>query len=223
MKQQILDKVEACFLTAENYYKQPFPRPTNIEFRRSGTTGGRCTMNYSKTKRELMFQLDLAEHHPEDYENTVTHEVAHYVQFFLYLQVGKKLRPHGYEWEYIMTRVYGIPADRCHNYDTTVTKVKRELRHIYTCGCNTEFAISTTMHNHIQNGLKGIQQRRWNARLGRYVYRSGLKICSRCGDRIYLKQLGDPNQKRLEDLQRELKVIQARLERTLAPVPTFNF
>ena len=61
------------------------------------------------------------------------------------------------------------------------------------------------------------------ASIGRYVYKSGLKVCNCCGERIYLKQLGDLNQKRLEDLQRELKVIQTRLERTLTPIPTFNF
>lgn len=221
MQQQILDKVEECFLIAEKFYNRSFPRPTNIEFKRNGTSGGRCTMNYSKTVRTLMFQLDLAEHHPDEYESTVIHEVAHYMQFFLYLQMGKKLAPHGYEWEYIMTRVYGISAERTHNYDVSVTKVKKELRHIYTCACNKEFQITTTMHNHIQNGLNGIQQRRWSARLGRYVYKSGARVCRSCGERIFLKQLGDPEQKRISDLQQELKVIQARLARQMAAVPTY--
>jgi SprT protein len=100
MQEKILNKVEESFLKAEKYYNRTFPRP-RIIFKRSGTTAGYAKRNCS----ELMFQLDLAEHHEKDFiDNTVPHEVAHCIQFHLY----PKSQGHGYEWKFIMSRVMGI-------------------------------------------------------------------------------------------------------------------
>ena len=145
-REKILVKVEESFKKAEAFFNLKFERPLNIVFKRSGTTGG-----YSAYKRrELMFQLDLAEHHEQDFlARTVPHEVAHYVQraVYGYSHNGKKVMPHGKEWKYIMRRVYGLDPARCHSYDTSVTTTKRQRRFAWTCDCGKDFKLSTRMHN----------------------------------------------------------------------------
>lgn len=147
MQEQILAKIEECFQVAEKYFNRKFERPTNIIFKRNGTRGGYS--NYSQ--RELMFQLDLAEHHENDFLNsTVPHEVAHYVQRAVYGYTngfGRKVMPHGREWKGIMRNVFRLEPSRCHSYDTSVTKTRKQRKFEWGCNCGKTFQLSTTMHN----------------------------------------------------------------------------
>ena len=150
MQQLILDKVEESFKKAESFYNQPIPRPKNIIFKRNGTTAGYSCYG----RKELMFQLDFAEHNQEDFINQVVpHEVAHWVDDVVYgnKYINGRRQVHGPRWKYIMRAVYKLNPDRCHNYDTSVTITKKQARHEYTCGCRT-FNLSTTLHNKIQSG-----------------------------------------------------------------------
>ena len=148
MQQEILAKVEECFMIAEKFFGKNFERPRNIKFKRNGTTAG--TSCYSQ--RELMFQLDFADHNPENFiKQVVPHEVAHYVQRAVY-GYGV-VKPHGKEWKFIMRRVYNLVADRCHTYDTSVTTTRTRKRFDYSCGC-TVHKISSVAHNRIQAGKK---------------------------------------------------------------------
>jgi SprT protein len=149
-QQLILNKVEESFKKAEAFFGKTLERPRNIIFKRSGTTAGWSCYG----RKELMFQLDLAEHHQEDFINeTVPHEVAHYVDDLVYgnKYANGRRQVHGPRWKYIMTRVYGLNPDRCHNYDTSVTITRKQDRYEYTCGCTTH-KISTTLHNKILRG-----------------------------------------------------------------------
>jgi SprT protein len=148
MQQEILAKVEECFMIAEKFFGKNFERPRNIKFKRSGTTAG--TSCYSE--RELMFQLDFADHNPENFiSQVVPHEVAHYVQRAVY-GYGT-VKPHGKEWKFVMRRVYNLVPDRCHSYDTSVTTTRTRKRFDYSCGC-TIHKISSIVHNRIQSGKK---------------------------------------------------------------------
>lgn len=201
MQEKILNKVEESFLRAEKFYGRTFPRPRVI-FKRSGTTAGFATCDC----KVLMFQLDLAEHHERDFiDNTVPHEVAHNIQFHIH----PTSQAHGYEWKFIMTRVMGILPDRCHSYNTLVTSVKRETRHIYTCPCQKEFKVSTTTHNRIQKALTESKTRKYyDANLQPYYKKPTYsKICSRCRGVITLKELGNSD---LQKMERLLKQLQAK-------------
>jgi len=187
MRDKILSKVEECFLIAEKFYGKSFPRPTEIIFKRNGTTAGYCRINGSKTIRELMFQLDLAEDNPDDFINQIVpHELSHYIQFYHY---GFNLTPHGREWKYVMRNVYRLNPDRCHSYDINVTKVKRQTRHEYKCPCRT-FKLTTTMHNKIQRG----------------EYRS----CLSCGQRLVLVAEGDEIQQKIERVKLQIEALKKR-------------
>lgn len=147
MRDEILKLVEDCIVKAERYYNAIIPRPVNIIFKRNGRVAGHS--HYAK--RELMFQLDLAEANREDFmQHTVPHEIAHWVQDWRYTNT----KPHGIEWKRIMWYIYNIPADRCHTYDTSVTKVRqrrKQQRFEYSCKCMSHM-ISQTIHNKIQKG-----------------------------------------------------------------------
>ena len=218
MRNKILTTVEQAFLTAEAFYGRTFDRPTLIEFKRNGTKAGHCLLNNDLSKRELMFQLDLAENNPDDFlAILVPHEVAHYIQFMFYAvrdgRIKNKLRSHGREWKFVMQVVYKIPADRCHDYDVSQTSHKRELRHTYGCKCCKEFSMSSTMHNKIQNDLKDNPVTRWSPTHGHYVTgRYVSKICPSCKSVITLKKLGDPVEKKMNDLKKQLAVLELRLK-----------
>jgi SprT protein len=146
---EISEKVENCFVAAEQFFNKSFIRPQSIIFKRNGTTAG--WSNY--TKKALMFQLDLAEHNSEDFINQVVpHEVAHYVQRAVF-GYGSAVKPHGKEWKHIMRAVYKLQPDRCHSYDTSVTKTKKRsvLRFSYACKCRTH-QITSVKHNRILSG-----------------------------------------------------------------------
>ncbi len=183
MKQTILDKVEECFVKAEKFYGKTFERPKNIIFKTTGTTGGHS--NYKR--RELMFNIILANENGDDFVNrTVPHEVAHYVQRAVYGYAG--VRPHGREWQYVMTKVYGLNPDRCHSYDVTSVKTRKQTRHKYGCPCGKTFNITTTLHNKIKRG--------------------STRICLSCRGRIALIQEGDADQQKLDFLKRKLEKLQ---------------
>lgn len=167
VKAEIIEKVETCLATAEKFFNKTFIRPDNIMFKRSGTTAGWSNYN-AKT---LMFQLDLAEKNADHFINqTVPHEVAHYVQRAVYGYGCVK--PHGKEWKYIMRRVYGIQPDRCHSYDVSVTKKRNVKRFTYSCGCKTH-QVSAVKHNRIV--LKNVNY-----------------VCVSCGERIRYTPLQSP-------------------------------
>jgi SprT protein len=173
---EITTEVENAYLIAERYYNRTFIRP-RIIFKRNGTTAGYATRDC----KTLMFQLDLAEHNKVDFITTVKHEVAHAIQFALY----PRSQAHGYEWKFIMQRVMGIPADRCHEYDVSVTNVKRQTRHEYECGCGKTFNVSQTMHNKILRGSN--------------------RICGLCRTRLTLKKVGNPYEQKLANLLKQLE------------------
>lgn len=178
-KDEILNAVEDAIQQGERYFRIDLPRPERIVFKRNGTIGG--TSNFAK--KELMFQLDFAENEP-NYINTVKHEVAHWVQRAIYGyfdNYGRKVMPHGKEWKGIMRRVYGLEPTRCHSYDTTKTKVKRQRRFAWSCPCGQDLQLTTRMHN------KCIRTKQQTKGSNRYPEGTYGKICSSCRKEIFPK------------------------------------
>jgi SprT protein len=146
MKQQILDRVEECFQTAEKFYGKAFPRARGYEWKRNGVCGGW----YQHGSRTFMFQLDLAEANPETYLNVIVpHEVAHCIQRTVY---GLNCTPHGKEWKYVMQRVFGLRPDRCHSMDTSVTKTRQVRRWKWYCSCR-DHDMTTNRHNQMNESI----------------------------------------------------------------------
>jgi SprT protein len=92
---------------------------------------------------------------------TIPHEVAHYVVDRLY--AGKRVKPHGIEWQSMM-RAFGLEPSVCHRYDLSQVPVRQQRRYDYICNCR-EHRLSATRHNRVQH--KGINY-----------------LCSQCGSEL---------------------------------------
>lgn len=92
------------------------------------TCGGRFFCGSNK----YQFNIKLAMQNPQEYlDIVVPHEVAHHVQYLLFPKSMKKEAGHGKEWKVIMTTVFGIPAERYHQMDTTDVRNAPELEGDY--------------------------------------------------------------------------------------------
>jgi SprT protein len=190
MKQRILDKVEESFKKAEVFYGRTFSRPSNIIFQRTGSTAGHC--HYGR--KELMFQLTLAENEGDKFINrTPAHEVAHWidkeVNGYSYTASGRR-DVHGKKWQYIMKYVMKQEASRCHSYDTSQVKGKRNrTSYDYVCANGHNLLLSSVIHNRLMKG-RG--------------YRC------KCGGKLTLKVPSKEEQ--IEALKKQLAALETRYE-----------
>ena len=110
---------------------------------------------FSKTgtasERVIRFNPWLFAKYPEDsWENTIPHEVAHYITDCLY---GiKSIRPHGKEWAAVMRRLGAEPIVRA-NYDLSGIPVRRMAQYVYRCACR-EMSLTAYRHKKVQSGLQ---------------------------------------------------------------------
>lgn len=170
-KQQILDKIKACFDKADAHYKRTLRRPTIVHFDLKGGTAGTA----NPVTHVLKFNPQLALRDWNDMINdTVPHECAHLIDY----EINNKLEQqqlaraaaiqsmhmfgrrrkmpkrdiHGPSWQAVM-RVLGVVPKRCHHIDTTGI-VKRKARHDYKCSCGETIVIGPKHHNAILRGAR---------------------------------------------------------------------
>ncbi|MFV0575248.1 MAG: SprT family zinc-dependent metalloprotease [Vibrio sp.] len=74
-------------------------------------------------------------------EEVIPHELAHLVA---YHQFGR-VKPHGKEWQYIMTNVFGVAPQTCHQFDVTSVQGKTFP---YRCQCQ-DHQLTIRRHNNI--------------------------------------------------------------------------
>ena len=149
MPDQLLARVEACYQQAEAFFARRFPRP-EVSLRLRGLKAGVAHL----TENRLRFNAQLYRENREHFlRQTVAHEVAHLVAHQLF---GSGIRPHGSEWQQIMGKVYGLPAERCHTYE-----VKRRQRHyVYRCRCpEGEFPFTPQRHALVLRGRRYLCRR----------------------------------------------------------------
>lgn len=98
----------------------PYPR---ISFDLGGTTAGMAFYGNNQIK----FQPVLMFENSEDFlTQTAGHEVGHLLARFRHRQM--RIKPHGNEWKLVMWTL-GLPANRCHNYDTaSITGQRRPTK-----------------------------------------------------------------------------------------------
>lgn len=103
-------------------------------------------------KREIRFNPWLFAKYPEDsYDNTIPHEVAHYLSDCLYGL--NKIKPHGHEWKSIMQDLGAEPKVRG-SYTLEGIPVRNIKRYSYACACR-HVQLTSYRHQKIQ---KGVQQ-----------------------------------------------------------------
>ena len=125
LRKQVEDEVEAAFVVCEKHYKQKFPR-AEIRYDIRNTNGGEAWYLRNLIRLNLTF---LVENTETFLKTTVRHEVAHLVAHHVFDKKpanGKKVRPHGKEWQEVMG-VVDAPAKKCHSYDVTSLDLHKKV------------------------------------------------------------------------------------------------
>lgn len=164
VRQQVEDKIVECLEKAHKHYGQSFAIPT-ILFTKRGTIAGTAICN----QWTVNFNPILLMENQEDFiARTVPHEVAHLIDYIINPHNHKstivygrdnnfrrsKRNVHGADFKFIMEYVLETDdSTRCHNYDTTNSRVKKSTSYNYrcTCGCGTVTTLGAKRHTKEQS------------------------------------------------------------------------
>lgn len=151
----ILHQLEHCYELAEQRFSRTFERPqVALDLR-----GQKAGVAYLQ-RNLLRFNAQLyRENHDHFLTQTVPHEVAHLLAHALH---GERIRPHGREWQALMTGLFRLPALRCHDYPVAR---RRSTQYLYRCACPDGIPFTPQRHALVRRG------RRYS--------------CRRCGDILH--------------------------------------
>lgn len=140
IKQQIERKVALCIKRANDYFNLELSLPV-IKLNQRGRSAGTAYLQ----RHEVRFNLYMYHQDPDEFlKKVVPHEVAHLVVFCLH---GLNVRPHGREWQNVMTDIYGLKPERTHNF---TPKPPKQV-YLYHCDCQ-QHELSIRRHNRIKKG-----------------------------------------------------------------------
>ncbi|WP_418885847.1 SprT family zinc-dependent metalloprotease [Enterovibrio paralichthyis] len=123
---------------AGNYFQCTFPHP-QVLFNQRGKSAGTARLQ----TWQLRFNPVLLSENPQAFLNEVVpHEVSHLV---VYERFGR-VRPHGKEWQAVMSQVFGVTPKTTHSFDVSSVQGKTFT---YQCGCD-EIPLSVRRHNKVQ-------------------------------------------------------------------------
>ncbi|WP_341503014.1 SprT family zinc-dependent metalloprotease [Gallaecimonas sp. GXIMD4217] len=136
--QQLIEAVEAAFARAEAHFGKPFPRPAvTLDLR------GRAAGQAHHGKGQLRFNASLyRENRAAFLQEVVPHEVVHWLVWHHH---DTRCRPHGREWQAMMSQVFGLAPRRTHDFAV------REDSFAYRCLC-MEHRLTVRRHNKVQRG-----------------------------------------------------------------------
>lgn len=119
VKQRVLEKVLECIATIKRVYGKEVPLPT-ITYDLRGRTAGMALYNEWQIKLNSILLMENLE---DMITTTVPHELAHLAVITIHGARGLHIH-HGMGWRNVMFD-FGIPPDRCHQYDTTNSRMRR--------------------------------------------------------------------------------------------------
>jgi len=145
-QQRVIDHSMDVLLNASVLLKKNF-KPLPILFDLKGKAagmycrrGGKCWIRFNP--------YIFAKYFVDNLENTVTHEIAHYVVDIVY---GKhRVRPHGKEWVEVM-QLLGVDPQRTCEYDLEGIPTKVHQLFEYVCGCR-QHQLGSRRHKKIERG-----------------------------------------------------------------------
>lgn len=140
----ILHRLEQCYQLAEQHFTRSFERPqVSLDLR-----GQKAGVAYLQ-RNLLRFNAQLYRENQQDFlRQTVPHEVAHLLAQALH---GDHIRPHGREWQALMTGLFGLPAHRCHNY---AVPQRRSTHYLYRCLCPENLPFTPQRHALVRRGRR---------------------------------------------------------------------
>jgi len=145
-KDQVCEATGACIRRAEHIFKLA-PRPVPVVF----DLKGRAVGMYRVRCGERLIRYNpyiFAKYFDSNLNETVPHEVAHYVTDRLY-GLGN-VRSHGFEWKTVMAAL-GVDARATARYDLDGIPVRRQRRFAYRCSCRIH-QLTSCRHNRVLRG-----------------------------------------------------------------------
>ncbi|ABR74207.1 SprT family protein [Actinobacillus succinogenes] len=138
LKMQIQRKLNACLQKSEQFFDRTFAVPT-VSYEVRGIKAGVAYLQ----KNAIKFNRTLLLENPSEFVNQVVpHELAHLIVY----QLFGRVKPHGKEWQAVMTNVFQLPAETYHQFDVKSVQGKTFA---YRCGCRIH-QLSVRRHNKIQ-------------------------------------------------------------------------
>lgn len=137
LKMQIQRKLVEGIHLAEQHFHRAFTMPI-VRYDLRGVKAGVAYLQ----KNEIKFNRTLLLENAETFiHQVVLHELAH----LLVYQVFGRVKPHGQEWQHLMTHVFQLPAETCHQFDVTNVQGKTFP---YRCSCQTH-QLTVRRHNRV--------------------------------------------------------------------------
>lgn len=146
-RQELVIKETNHFIkSAADYYNRTF-KEIPVLFDLTGRAAGMYRVKAGQ--RVIRYNpYVFAKYYDDNFNETIPHEVAHYVTDILYGL--RKTRAHGNEWKSVMA-VFGVAANRTANYDLTGLPVRKFKTYVYHCGCQN-FELTSRRHNKVLKG-----------------------------------------------------------------------
>lgn len=161
-QQRVSNEVLRYITRASEQYGTPF-NSIDVLFDLKGKTAGMYRVKSLTSRnifggrvvrplqRVIRFNPWLFAKYPDDsWENTIPHEVAHYIVDCVY-GLGR-VRPHGKEWQGVMVGFDAVPNVHA-NYDLSGIPVRKVRRYPYRCLCR-EVPLTGHRHKKIQQGIQ---------------------------------------------------------------------
>lgn len=141
-KSDIALRLELLYARAELFFKRSFPRPL-LTYRRSGKHAGTAFLQQNR----INLHPTLFAHNREAYfTDVIPHEVSHLLVYRLYGRV----KPHGKEWQAMMSEVFECQPNTRHSFDLAPLQLKTVE---YRCECGP-VALSIRRHNAVVRGKR---------------------------------------------------------------------
>ncbi|CAM2935837.1 SprT family zinc-dependent metalloprotease [Vibrio rarus] len=137
---QLTKKTASLIQVANAHFQRSFPMP-QIDIDMRGKAAGKAFLQLNIIKLNKVL---LAENQQAFFDEVLPHELAHLITH----QVFGRVRPHGKEWQYVMSKVFAIKPERTHSMDVTSVQGKTFE---YQCGCRT-YPLTIRRHNKVIRG-----------------------------------------------------------------------
>lgn len=146
-------QVERYIELARTQFSSSIRVPT-IGFRKAGKTGGSAHLQ----RNHINFNPHFID---DNYDHYMTHVIPHEVAHIVCYQLFGRVKPHGKEWQSMMTKVFNAEPHVTHSM-TSERAVSRTFT--YQCDCGP-VELSVRRHNKVERGQQEYQCRTCGARL----------------------------------------------------------
>jgi len=158
-RDQVIKLTSRYLELAKQCFKKQFAEIT-VDFDLKGKCAGMYQRN-TQGRRIRYNPYLMAKYFTHSLEQTVPHEVAHYITDCLW--PFRRVKPHGKEWRLVM-EAFGVQPKVTGSFDLTGIPVKQYQKFAYSCSCKTH-QLSAIRHRRQSSGMANYYCRACKQRL----------------------------------------------------------